>query len=161
METEQELLDAIDHSFASCADASGGRPVVIRLSLTGRGPLNRWIRATGTADQLQEQINDQHAHESRWLWCERIQVNTGSRVDREQAARREDFTGDLARLGTSLREDSGALAELRDSLRTLYVSSNAAPYLRTHLPSNEELLELLASAEEECLSSLVREEDEE
>ena len=161
LETEQELLDAIDHSFASCATASGGRPVVIRLSLTGRGSLNRWIRATGTADQLQEQINDQYAHESHWLWCERIQVTTGSPVDREQAARREDFTGDLARLGASLREDPGGLVELRDSLRTLYVSSNAAPYLRTHLPSNEELLELLAAAEEECLSSLVREEDEE
>ena len=161
LETEQELLDAIDCSFASCANASGGRPVVLRLSLSGRGPLNRWIRGTGTVDQVQEQINDQHVHQSHWLWCERIQVNTGSPVDREQAARREDFTGDLARLETSLRENTSALAELRESLRTLYVSSNAAPYLRTHLPSNEELLELLTAAEEECLSSLVREEDEE
>lgn len=160
LETEQELLDAIDDSFASCASANEGRPVVLRLSLTGRGPLNRWIRATGTVDQLQEQINDQYDHQPQWLWCERIQVNTGSPVDREQAARREDFTGDLARLGTLLREDPGALAELRESLRALYVSSNAAPYLRTHLPSNEELLELLEAAEEECLSSLVREEDE-
>ena len=159
--SEQALLDAIDRSIVSCADASGGRPVVFRLTMTGRGYLSRWIRASGTGDQLQEQINDQHAHQPQWLWCERIQVNTGSPMDREQAASREDFTGDLARLGTSLREDPGALAELRDSLRTLYVSSNAAPYLRTHLPSNGELLELLAAAEEECLSSLVREEDEE
>ncbi len=161
LETEQELLDAVDRAVVSCSDASGGRPVVFRLTLTGRGSLNRWIRASGTGEQLQEHINDMHAHQTHWLWCERIQLNTGSPVDREQAARREDFTGDLARLGISLREDPGALAEIRELLRTLYVSSNAAPYLRTHLPVNDELLELLAAAEEECLSSLVREEDEE
>ena len=161
LNTEQELLDAVDRVVATSGNASGGRPVVFRLSLVGRGPLNRWIRSSGTVDQLQEQINERHALGSQWLWCERIQVNSGSSVDREQAARREDFTGDLARLGRSLRGDPGALAEIRESLRTLYVSSNAAPYLRTHLPSDDELLELLAAAEEECLSSLVREEDEE
>lgn len=160
METEQDALGAIDYAVARCAGESTGRPVVYRLSLTGRGPLNRWLRGPGTVDQLLEQVNERHAHESQWMWCERIQVNTGSPVDREQAARREDFTGDLARLGTSLREDPGALADLRESLRTLYASSNAAPYLRTYLPSDDELLELLAAAEEECLSSLVGEEDE-
>ena len=81
-------------------------------------------------------------------------------MDREQAALREDFAGDLARLGGELRDNPGALAELRDALRVLYANSNAAPYLRGYLPSDGELLELLAAAEDECLASLVNEEDE-
>ena len=60
-----------------------------------------------------------------------------------------------------MRDDPDALAELRDSLRALYLNSNAAPYLRGHLPSDDELRELLEAAEEECLASLVSEEDEE
>ena len=160
LETEQELIDAIDSAAASCAGAAGGRAVVFRLTLSGRGPLHRWLRSAGTVDELRERVNEQHANGQSWLWCERIQADTASPVDREQVALREDFAGDLARLGSELRDDPGALGELRDALRALYANSNAAPYLRGYLPSEGELLELLAAAEDECLSSLVNEEDE-
>ena len=164
LEAEQELIDAIDSAAAACADAAGGRSVVFRLTLTGRGPLHRWLRSAGTLEELRERVNEQYAPSTSsgqaWLWCERIQADTASPVDREQVALREDFAGDLARLGGELRGDPAALGELRDALRVLYANSNAAPYLRNHLPSDEELLELLAAAEDECLASLVHEEDE-
>ena len=164
LDTEQELLDAVDSAVASCAEYAGGRSVVFRLTLAGRGPLHRWLRSPGTVDELRERVNEQYAPSTSsgqaWLWCERIQADTASPVDREQVALREDFAGDLARLGGELRDDPGALAELRDSLRSLYANSNAAPYLRSYLPSGEELMELLAAAEDECLASLVDEEDE-
>ena len=170
LETEQELLDAVDFAVASCANAAGGRSVVFRLTLSGRGPLHRWLRSAGTMDELRERINEQYPPSTSsalptspgrgWLWCERIQADTASPVDREQVVRREDFAGDLARLGGELREDPVALGELRDVLRALYVNSNAAPYLRGYMPSDGELRELLAAAEDECLASLVNEEDE-
>ena len=159
METQQELLDAIGPAVAESSDSSGRRPVVYRLTLTGRGPLNRWIRSAGTLDDLLEQVNDQHAHTHPWLWCERIQVDTGSPVDREQATLREDFAGDLARLTSSLLSDSASASEIRELLRPLYVNSNAAAYLREFLPNDEELTQLVASAEEECLAALTAEED--
>ena len=159
METQQELLDAIGPAVAESSDSSGRRPVVYRLTLTGRGPLNRWIRSAGTLDDLLEQVNDQHAHTHPWLWCERIQVDTGSPVDREQAKLREDFAGDLARLTSSLLSDSASASEIRELLRPLYVNSNAAAYLREFLPNDEELTQLVASAEEECLAALTAEED--
>ena len=164
LDTEQELLDAVDSAAASCADAAGGRSVVFRLTLTGRGPLHRWLRSAGTVDELRERVNEQYAPSTisgqAWLWCERIRADTASPVDREQVALREDFAGDLARLSGELREDPDALGELRDALRTLYANSNAAPYLRGYLPSDGELLELLDAAEDECLASLVNDEDE-
>ena len=164
LEAEQELLDAVDSATAACADAAGGRSVVFRLALAGRGPLHLWLRSAGTVEELRERVNEQYAPSTSsgqaWLWCERIQADTASPVDREQVALREDFAGDLARLGGELRGDPAALGELRDALRVLYANSNAAPYLRNHLPSDEELLELLAAAEDECLASLVHEEDE-
>ena len=38
LETEQELLDAIDEQVATCSEQSEGRSVVYRLVLNGRGP---------------------------------------------------------------------------------------------------------------------------
>ncbi len=160
LETEQELLDGVNNLADLALETAGGRPLVARLALTGRGPLYRWLRRPDTVDDLLERLNERYANAQPWLWCERIEADTASPVDRAQAARREDFVGDLARLGGELRDDPDALAELRNSLRVLYVNSNAAPYLRGCLPSGEELLELLAAAEEECLAGLVEEEDE-
>ena len=159
LETEQELLEAIDRRVELCTLSAEGRPVVCRLALTGRGPLHSWLHREGTMDDLLEQVNNRYAYGQHWLWCERMQMGTASPVDREQIAQREDFAGDLARLGTTLRGNSDSLAELRESMRPLYVNSNAAPYLRGILPSDDELLQLLASAEEECLASLTAEED--
>ena len=164
LEAEQELLDAVDSATAACAEYAGGRSVVFRLILSGRGPLHRWLRSAGTVEELRERVNERYAPSTSsgqaWLWCERIQADTASPVDREQVAQREDFAGDLARLGGELRADPAALGELRDALRVLYANSNAAPYLRGYLPSDAELLELLAAAEDECLALLVNEEDE-
>ena len=170
LEAEQELIDAIDSAVASCAEYAGGRSVVFRLTLAGRGPLHRWLRSAGTVEELRERINEQYAPSTSstpstssgqgWLWCERIHADTASPVDREQAAAREDFVGDLMRLSSELWDNPDALGELRDTLRSLYANSNAAPYLRSYLPSDDELRELLAAAEDECLASLVSEEDE-
>ncbi len=165
LDTEQELLDAVDFAAASCAEAAGGRSVVFRLTLTGRGPLHCWLRSAGTVDELRERFNEQYAPSTSsgqgWLWCERIQADTASPVDREQVALREDFAGDLARLCGELRDDPYALVALRESLRVLYNSANARSYLgNSSLPSDDELLALLAAAEDECLGTLVDDEEE-
>ena len=157
---EQELLDTLDGAVRDCAEAAGGRSAVFRLALTGRGGMHRWLSRADTLEELRERINAQYADARSWLWCERIEADTGSPVDREQVAQRDDFAGDLARICSELRADPGALVDLREALRPLYVNSNAAQYLRGYLPSDDELLELLAAAEDECLASLVNEEDE-
>ena len=160
LETEQALIDAISDRAESVLEASDGRPVVFRLTLAGRGTMHRWLRREGTVDDLLEQLNIRYADSQPWLWCERIQLDTASPVDREQAAQREDFTGDLARLCTELRENPDALAELGQWLRELYGASRARRYLDGFLPEGPELLEILTAAEAECLAELVGDEDE-
>ena len=155
METEQELLDGIDGALDACLESASGRSVVCRLVLRGRGPLHGWLRKEGTITQLQEEgINQRNSHAGAWLWCERIVLDTGSPVDRLRAAEREDFVGDLVRLTATVREEGDGLDGLRDLLRPLYVNSNAAPYLRQRLPSDDEVRDLLNLAEAACLDSL-------
>ena len=149
------MIDAISNRVESVLAESDGRPVVFRLALTGRGPMHRWLRRDGTADDLLEQTNERSANSYPWAWCERIRMDTASPVDREQVAKREDFTGDLARLCAELRESPEAQAELGQSLQELYGTNRARRYLDGILPEGDELLEILAAAEEECLAELV------
>ena len=159
-DTEQSLIDAANELAESVLEAADGRSVVARLTLTGRGPMHRWLRREGTANDFRDQLNSRYVNSESWLWCERVYLDTASLLDREQVARREDFAGDLARLGREIRESPDALAELRQLLQPLYARSGAGQYLQDRLPSDDELLELLAVAEDECLAALVEEEDE-
>ena len=159
LEDEQELLNAIDDAAVSCGESTGGRPVVFRLALTGRGPLHRRLRREGTVDHIQERLNEQFANAQPWLWCERIQMNTAAPVPVDRIADREDFVGDMARLARELRDNFEGLAELQGLLQGLYGSNRARRYLRDLLPENDELLELLSAAEEECIAELVDAED--
>ena len=159
LEEEQGLLNATDSAAVSWAESAGGRPVIFRLALTGRGPLHRRLRREGMIDDIQDRLNEQYANAQPWLWCERIQVTTAAPVPIDRIADREDFVGDLARLARELRESSEVLPELQRSLHGLYGSNRARHYLRDLLPNYDELLELLTSAEEECLTELVEDED--
>ena len=160
LDSEHQVLDAIGELANATLEAAGGLSVVLRLALTGRGPMHRFLRRPETVDDILERLNEQYASAQPWLWCERIQIDTASLVDREQVACREDFIGDLVRLGSEMRESPSALAELRELLRELYLDSNASTYLRSLLPSDDELRELLTAAEDECLAALVDDEQE-
>ena len=156
---EQQVISAIFGLADSALDGADGRPVVLRLVLGGRGPMNRWLRLPDTAPDVLERLNDEYADVRPWLWCERIQLETGSSIDRERIKQREDFTGDLARLVEDIAQSPEALEELRQPLRDLYETQRARRYLRDLLPGDDELTRILAAAEEECLSELADEGD--
>ncbi len=159
IETEQELMDTMDGIVATSAKAVDGRPLVCRLDLFGRGPLHRWLSLPETSKDLQTWLNDLYSDRSPWMWCERINVRTGTPLDRERAAQRDDFVGDLLRTGSAFRDDPEQLSELQSSLRPLYVTSSAGSYLRGFLPSLEEIRSLLTEAEDQCLDVLTEEQE--
>ena len=159
LDTEQDLLNAVnDQAEDSLAEAQG-RPVVARLEVTGRGALHRWLNSAGTAEDIREQLNDNYANRGAWLWCEGVRLGTASPVDRELVALREDFVGDLARLAGEMRGSEDAVAELRRVLQPLYSRREVRDFLEGFMSSDEELVDLLTTAEAECLATLVEEEE--
>lgn len=158
IESENQILDTIDELAHARLESANGRSVVFRLALSGRGPMHSFLRRPGTLEDIQEQLNERYANVRPWLWCERIHLETSASIDPKQVACREDFIGDLVRLGSEMRDSPASLAELRESLRELYLTSNASLYLRGLLPTDSELRELLIAAEQECLAALVNDE---
>lgn len=158
-DSEQTAWNAILGIADSLRGEAEGRPVMWRLELKGRGPLNRWLRRAETVEDILQQLNEEFASDETWLWCERIQLNTGAPIDRAQVLLREDFIGDLARVADEIRIDTKSLADLRESLQELYGANRARRYLRDWLPDDREMQSLITAAEEECLVELVDEED--
>ena len=159
LDTEQALIDAVNGLAEEALGDAQGRSVVARLELTGRGHLHRNLRNGDAAEAIREQLNEQYDRRGAWLWCEGIRLATASPVDRELVALREDFLGDLVRLSAELRESEESAAEFRRLLQPLYSRREVRELLRDFAPSDDELRELLADAEEECLTGLAPEDE--
>jgi DNA repair exonuclease SbcCD nuclease subunit len=157
LETEQALLDRIKGELVLRQNDADGRSVMFRLVLTGRGQLHLTLNRPSFVDDLFERVNAMGSQDSSFLWCERIQTHTASGFDRNQQILRADFVGDLLRLCDETRGNAQVLDKLREKLQELYGARNQGRYLRDNTPSDEELVELVASAEGICLDELLDE----
>ena len=157
LETEQSLVDKIEQEVSLCQDDAEGRDIIFRLVLNGRGPLHDSLRRPGFIDDLAERVNETGLRRRPFLWCERIRASTASLIDREQQRQRSDFVGDLVRLCDELQVTPDRLSEIRENLQELYGRGNAGRYLRQYAPTEDDLLELMVSAEAACLAELLDE----
>ena len=157
LETEQSLVDKIEQEVSLCQDDADGRDIIFRLVLNGRGPLHDSLRRPGFIDDLAERVNETGLRRRPFLWCERIRASTASLIDREQQRQRSDFVGDLVRLCDELQVTPDSLSEIREKLQELYGRGNAGRYLNQYAPTEDDLLELMVSAEAACLAELLDE----
>ena len=117
LETEQDMLDAIDDGMQGLLDGAQGRSVVVRMTLNGRGELNQFLRQPGAVDDLLAGVNEQWAERLPFVWCERIQDETAAAVDRNALRSGEDFLAEVLRTADQIRQDPAAL---QDGLAELY-----------------------------------------
>ena len=142
METEQDLIDGIDDAMQNLLDGAEGRSVVVRMTLNGRGELNRFLRQPGAVDDLLAGVNGQWSDRLPFVWCERIQDETAAAIDRDALRSGEDFLAEVLRTADQVRE---APATLNDGLADLYQHRR----FRQHLVAltEEEIAALLDEAE--------------
>ena len=142
LETEQDLLNQIDDAMQNLLDGAAGRSVVVRMTLTGRGEVNRFLSQPGTVDDVLAGVNDQWADHLPFVWCERIEDETAAAINRDALRSGEDFLAEVLRTADQIREEPAALdAELAD----LYQHRR----FRQHLAAltEEEISALLDEAE--------------
>ena len=146
-ESEQDLMDAVDAGLHQLIDAADGRPVVVRLTLSGRGELNRFLRQPNTVDDLLSQINGEWSSRTPFAWCERIENLTASPFDRHTRLRSFDFLAEVLRTADRSYQDEQLQATLRNGLQSLYAHRRFRRQLSDAEPTDEELATLIAEAE--------------
>ena len=155
METEEDLLKGLDRRLEDARDQAEGRSVVVRVTLSGRGPLYHSLRRPAFIEDLLEEVNGQWADQSPFVWCERIEDETASPFDREERLQGSDFVADLLRLCDQAKTDAELRERLKDSLPELFDHRTYRRYLRDAVPSDEEMAMLIAEAEAIAIDLLV------
>ena len=153
LETEQDLLNAVDDAMQSLLDGPEGRSVVTRLTLTGRGDLNHFLRQPRAADDILEGVNERWAGELPFAWCERIEDATAAPIDRDAMRAGEDFLAEVLRTADGLKESP---SPLREGLGELFQHAQYRRYLSNL--TDEEIAGLLNEAEALAVNLLSEEE---
>lgn len=140
------LTAAAEAAVAQARDDSGGRPLLYRLALSGRGGLHADLQRPNVVDDVREGLND--ASGSPFAWCARLDDQTRPPFDRQRSLAAGDFLGEVLALVDSARADPEVRGLLARDLPVLYEADRARRYLGNSLPEGAEFDALLSEAED-------------
>ncbi len=148
LETDQELHDRLFEQVEEARAGADGRPIVMRVELTGRTALHGTLRRSEYLEDLRESIlNAEFAGQSPFAWCERIEDETASPIDRDALLKGSDFLAEVLLTGERARQDGDGLARFRARLADLYRHHRYRRYLDADGPADEEMQTLMDRAE--------------
>ena len=164
MSTEQELKDGIEADLAELAAEWPDQSIVVRLVLTGRGPLHRSLhRGTMLAELIDELRREQAAiaelggKKSAFVWIESCQLQTGAELEWDRLLVQESFIGDLLRLAEHIGDNEDVFAQFcSEALAPLLANPKAAKLVQEM--STARLREWLAAARQLAVEELLEEE---
>lgn len=149
--TEQELLDRLDEGLTGLGRAHGGRSLVVRLELAGRGPLHRRLGRGAALEGILEELRNRFAGPSGpFIWPGCIYRNTAPVVDKAALAGGETLLGDLLAIARAARERG----ELRDRLLEALAPLHQRAARHMDPPRDGEFDELLEAAGDLALDLL-------
>ena len=147
METEQDLIDGLHQGMEDALESSTGRSVVVRIALSGRGPLHGSLRKPDLAEGLLDSLNGEWAHRSPFAWCERFEDETAPPFNRQERVGGSDFLAEVLKTADRAKEDPEMLAHMRDSLDDLYRHRRYRKHLSEDVPDDDDLVALIDEAE--------------
>jgi DNA repair exonuclease SbcCD nuclease subunit len=155
LETEGDLLEALERTCDEIGDEAQGRPAVVRITLSGRGELHAMLRRPQVVEDLTERLRVTGLESAPAVMVEQIQVRTNTPIDLDSRRKSADFLGEVLRLIENTREKPTRLQEM---ISELYDDRRGRRFLETS--AEGELLELLSEVESMCVDELVTEETE-
>ena len=148
VESDQELHDNLSRRVQDTLETADGRCLVVRITLTGRTPLHRTMRQADYLEDVRESIlNAEFAGQSQFSWCERIDDQTASPIDRDELLKGSDFLAEVLSTSERAKLDPEVLAKLQGRLADLYQHQRYRRYLDAYGPSDDDLVALLDGAE--------------
>ena len=147
METEQDLIGGLHQSMEDALESSAGRSVVVRIALSGRGPLYASLRQPDFIEGLIDDLNREWANRSPFTWCERIEDGTAPPFNRQERIEGSDFLAEALKTADRAKEDPDLQTLLRDALSDLYRHHRYRRILAEDAPGDDDLAALIDDAE--------------
>ena len=159
LENEQALLDAMHNGMDDLLNAAEGRPVIARVTLKGRGELNRFLGRANALEELAEQINEAWTGRAPFAWCERIEDATAPAFDRKARLAGSDFLAEVLRTADHAKASPELLDRLRAGMSDLYEHHRFRQHLSEAAPNAEEFAGLIGEAEMLAVNLLAEDEE--
>jgi exonuclease SbcD len=165
--------EALVESVATAADsarADAGRSVVVRLTLTGRGPLHASLRRSGVLDEVRQLAQERLGTGAEFAWIESLRDGTRPTIDPAGLGAPGTFLGELLTEGAAARASlvgpatGGEGADAADALAweevldEVYGHQRVRRVLAGRRPDARRVVELLAEAEQVVVDRLAAEE---
>lgn len=149
--TEEELLQRLSHKLINIQEYNGGRSVIARIELCGRGEMHRQLQRSGILEGILEELRYRFARPAgNFIWPESVVVNTGALLDKESLRESETLLGDLLTISREARHNEDLRHRLLQLLEPL--NSRASRYF--NLTGDEDIDALLEAAENMALDLL-------
>ena len=87
------------------------------------------LQQPGFIDDLVEDLNGEWVRRSPFVWCERIENNTGSPFNRQERIKGSDFVAELLKTVDRAKDDPELQERLNSSLSELYQHRQYRKYL--------------------------------
>jgi DNA repair exonuclease SbcCD nuclease subunit len=156
LQTEQDLINALDHACVGISQKASDRPSIARITLSGRSPLFKFLKAPSSVSDLLEILHEKGPSYSPPVWVEQIRLGVGPDIDPMARMKERDFLGDLICYSRELLGEKHLGTLVREDLAPLFESAKIHRYLDP--PGDPQLRELLEEAERICLENLHGEE---
>ncbi|MFD0962195.1 metallophosphoesterase family protein [Paenibacillus chungangensis] len=108
--SESELLEKLLEVSYELASREEGRPVMMRLKLTGEGPLHSKLADVAVVADMLEALQAELATEdmTSWIFVYELEQHTCESLDWPALEEEESFVGELLRLAGRLQSDEAA-----------------------------------------------------
>ena len=150
-------VDALDRKLGETLEAhsisAGGRGIVCRLKVEGRGPIYRDLHVEGAEEELLSRLRDRFAGSNPLVWAQRIELNCRPEVDLAERAKRGDLLAEVITVARGHADTPEGLAQLKAAaLDELWENGRAKKALAEL--DQDKIREIVAEAELLCLDLL-------
>jgi DNA repair exonuclease SbcCD nuclease subunit len=170
IQTEQALKERLEQTLDIIREEADGRGAVVRLILTGRGPVHAVLQKGTYLAELVAELREEESMRvaasgdsvngtnlTDFVWIESVQVNSGLEIDKALLLEQQSFLGDLLRLSEGLFEDAALFeAFCAETIDSLFVQSKASKHLA--LLGQEDRAAWLRAAQELAIDYLAADE---
>lgn len=111
-ESEDAVLARACEACDRVRDAAGGRPSVVRLTLTGRSGAHRRLLRPGAGGHLLDAVRDDQLRGPDWVWVDRVADASRPETDASVYADADNFVGEIVRIASAKIADPAAAARL-------------------------------------------------
>ncbi len=114
-----DVLASLHRECDAARGESGGRPVLLRIDLTGRSEAHPLLVRGVDFDELVAEVRAEQLAGVPWVWLDRVRDLTRAPLDLERVRQGVDFAADLMRIADEMPPDEAAalLDEVLDPVR--------------------------------------------